>query len=363
MTENEKGKFSIIEDFKALSVKHWIAIVIAFVVSIFATAVGFAVSCMGFLIIAVLLYMIPHLFGVTSPKVKAVNGVVFIVIIVVIAAFAYSGSALSTPHYTNDNNEILDDITYSDSTITINCDQAGLTFDAYYYNGLLVFGVPAYSGESVKDIHFVYGDGKYVASLDTKTHSYYGFRIATTGDNPEKANFFVDTGMTPDEVNSLSLNSSLQVILEIALVYFVMVIFSELMRWSARRTRDKMEKDGRLYPQGYSKCKECGTMVLPGEIVCRKCGAPVEVPEDVKKLHKKDFFECSECGTEVPMDAKTCPKCGAVFDEADEVEIKHVDGTVDVSTETFECSECGKEVPANAQRCPYCGATFDEDEE
>ena len=104
-------------------------------------------------------------------------------------------------------------------------------------------------------------------------------------------------------------------------------------------------------------------MVLPGEITCRKCGAPIEVPEDVKVLHKKDFFECSECGTEVPIDAKVCPKCGAKFDEGEETVIQHADGTVDSSSETFECSECGKEVPANAKRCPYCGAEFDEDEE
>ena len=362
MTENNTGKLSIIEEFKALSVKQWIAIAAAFAVSVFATAVGFAVSCMGFLIIAVLLYMIPHMLGVTSPKIKAIIGAVFIVIIVIIAAFAYSGSAISTTHLTDSKNVILDDVEYDDGEIIINCDQPGLTFDAHYYNGMLVFGIPAYSGESVKDMNFIYGDGKYVASVSLKDHSYYGFRIATTGDSPERANFFVDTGMTPDEVNSLSLNSSLQVILEIALVYFVMVIFSELMRWSARRTREKMEKDGRLYPKGYSKCKECGTMVLPGEIVCRKCGAPIEVPEEIKKLHKKDFFECSECGTEVPLDAKCCPKCGAVFDEEDEVEIKHADGTVDVSSETFECSECGKIVPANAQKCPYCGATFDDEE-
>ena len=363
MTENETGKLSLIEEFKALNSKQWIAIVAAFAVSIFATAVGFAVSCLGFLIIAVLLYMIPHLFGVASPKIKCVNGAVFIVIILVIAAFAYSGSALSTTHVTDDNNKILKDVEYTDSKVIIYYDEPGVTFDAHYYNGMLVFGIPAYDGGSVKDLVFTYTDGKYIASVDLKTHSYYGFRIATTGDNAERVNFFVDTGMTPSEVNTLSLMSSLQVVFEIALVYFVMLFFSELMRRSARKTRDKMEKDGRLYPKGYSKCKECGALVLPGEITCRKCGAAIEVPEDIKKLHKKDFFECSECGTEVPMDAKICPKCGAVFDEKDEVEIKHVDGTVDVSTETFECSECGKEVPANAQRCPYCGATFDEEDE
>ena len=101
-------------------------------------------------------------------------------------------------------------------------------------------------------------------------------------------------------------------------------------------------------------------MVLPGEVVCRKCGEYIDVPEEMK-VHKKDYFICESCGAEVPADAKTCPRCGVSFDEV-ETEIVHADGSVDKTIETFECSECGEQVPSNAKRCPKCGAEFDEDD-
>jgi ribosomal protein L40E len=77
------------------------------------------------------------------------------------------------------------------------------------------------------------------------------------------------------------------------------------------------------------------------------------------RAKKKDYFICESCGAEVPADAKVCARCGVSFD-AVEAEVVHVDGSVDVSTETFECSECGAEVPVNAKRCPKCGAEFEE---
>ncbi len=54
--------------------------------------------------------------------------------------------------------------------------------------------------------------------------------------------------------------------------------------------------------------------------MCRKCGAYIDVPDELR--HKKDdYFQCSECGAEVPGDSTVCPKCGAKFDEDDETVI------------------------------------------
>ncbi len=95
-------------------------------------------------------------------------------------------------------------------------------------------------------------------------------------------------------------------------------------------------------------------MVLPGEVNCRKCGAYIDVPDELR-VKKKDFFQCSECGAEVPSDATECPKCGAKFDEVQENVVVHADGSEDVSTESVVCPECGSTVPANADWCPKCG--------
>lgn len=163
--------------------------------------------------------------------------------------------------------------------------------------------------------------------------------------------FLVDTGA---DLTMLQFKGTAQYALYLAVIFFIILIFSAIMRRSAEKTRAKMEAEGRLYPKGYGTCKNCGAMVLPGEVNCRKCGAYIDVPEELKP-HKKDSFTCSECGAEVPADAKVCPKCGATFDEEDENIVVHADGTEDVSSENVTCPECGNIVPANADWCPRCG--------
>jgi RNA polymerase subunit RPABC4/transcription elongation factor Spt4/energy-coupling factor transporter transmembrane protein EcfT len=368
MTETEESKKPLIQEFKDMTPKQWIATLLAFVVSAALVLSGlYFAMCMGFFIIAVLLYMLPHLAGVTSPRIKAVVGAVFVVMILLVGTFAYGDSAKDAQSGVP-TNKILTDVTFDGTTITVVTDQAtyGITV-SFSPVTAIAYGQPSsYDANNVKKVDLTDQGGKYTGTLALEQGKYYYIEVAAPLDEA-KSNFehytiFYNTGISSDDVRGLNFAGAIVLAGEIALIFFVMLIFSELMRWSAKRSRKKMEEEGRLYPQGYGKCKKCGAMVLPGEINCRKCGEAIDVPEDVKVLHKKDFFECSECGTEVPNDAKFCPKCGAVFDEADETVIKHADGTVDSSTETFECSECGKVVPANAKRCPYCGAEFDEDD-
>ncbi len=368
MTDNAEPKLSLIEEFKGLNPKQWIAIIASFAVCLLLVCTGmFLAMCMGFFIVAVILYMVPHMLGVRSPRIKAVIGALFLAVILIMAAVAYSDSAVDKIG-TLRGNTILTDCTYENHVVTVVSDDADLDIVVSYapITGI-DFGQPnMYDKSNVVKIIPTYADGKYTATLDLDEGNYYYVEtsVNVNTDKPtEYWQIFDNTGISASDVNSLSLNGSWLSVVEIGAIFFVMLIFSELMRRGARKKRDQLIKDGRLYPEGYDKCKECGALVLPGEVVCRKCGAPIEVPEDVKVLHKKDFFECSECGTEVPLDAKFCPKCGAVFNEDTEAIIEHADGTVDSSTETFECSECGKEVPANAKRCPYCGAEFDEDDE
>jgi len=374
MTETAESKKSLIEEFKGLTPKQWIAIIGTFAVCTAMVATGiFLMMCMGFFLVAVVLYMVPHLLGVSSPKVKGIVGALFIVTLLLIAAFAYSGSAVDSESSLSKNTVLKEaDIVYDANykgTITIYSDNPELDIKVSFapVTGIQ-FGKPAmYDKSNVTEPKLTYADGKFTGTLDLEKGKYYFIEtvvnLNTEGEPTEYWQVFKNTGISSSDVNMLSLSGSWLTIVEIAAIFFIMLIFSELMRRSAKKKRDQLVAEGRLYPEGYDKCKKCGTMVLPGEITCRKCGTPIEVPEDVKVLHKKDFFECSECGTEVPLDAKFCPKCGAPFDEATETEITHVDGTVDVSTDTFECSECGKEVPANATRCPYCGVVFDEEDE
>ncbi|MDR0791321.1 MAG: zinc ribbon domain-containing protein [Methanomassiliicoccaceae archaeon] len=98
------------------------------------------------------------------------------------------------------------------------------------------------------------------------------------------------------------------------LPFLLLSLLTLWMRKNLEKTRERLEKEGRLYPQGYGRCKRCGSMVLPGEISCRKCGEYVDVPEEMR-VKKVNYFECSECGREVPPDAGVCPYCGEAFEE------------------------------------------------
>ena len=95
MTDNVGGKKSLVagfrDDFKALSPKQLLAIVAAIALALLLEYMGLTSQCLGVLIIAVVLYMIPHFLKVISVRVKVVTGVVFILLSLLVGTYA-SGS-------------------------------------------------------------------------------------------------------------------------------------------------------------------------------------------------------------------------------------------------------------------------------
>ena len=124
MTEEKKGLGSagkgLVLDFKALSVKQWVGIVVAILLSLLLE-IYFSNSCFGFFIVAVLLYMIPHLLGVSSVKVKAVVGVAFIVLAVPVMTTVFSGTLDAVQdNLAGQENDYISDVVYDmeDDTAT-----------------------------------------------------------------------------------------------------------------------------------------------------------------------------------------------------------------------------------------------------
>ncbi len=385
MTENVGGRRSIVagirDDFRSLSTKQIVAIIAAIAISLILEVLGLVSVCIGFLVIAVILYMIPHLMKVSSVSVKAVIGIVFVVLSLLIGTFAY-GSVTDdyAPMMDQDSDSIRDvSVVYDEATghyvlnFEVNPSAADATGEwdiliNYGDIGMVSFGMignPStiwadnIESSSLTDI----GGGwySYTYTLENLTDGkfeYVALGIEDLSGEQTRVltslGFTYDTGVTSGDVYKMNLFGSGYSTLMVAFMFFIILVFSAMMRRSAYKTREKMEAEGRLYPQGYGRCKSCGAMVLPGEVVCRKCGAYIEVPDEIK-VQKKDYVTCSECGAEVPADANVCPKCGARFDETEEVEVSHVDGTVDITTETTACPHCGEQIPANADWCPKCG--------
>ena len=121
-------------------------------------------------------------------------------------------------------------------------------------------------------------------------------------------------GLTFSKADPTVSDIAMFVLVTYTLPFLLLSLLTWWMRTNLEKTRARLEAEGRLYPQGYGRCKRCGSLVLPGEIMCRKCGEYIDVPEEMR-VKKVNYFECSECGREVPQDAGVCPFCGEVFED------------------------------------------------
>jgi Reverse gyrase len=365
---------STVKEFKSLSSKQILALIAALIIAMMLTLMGVSRSCtcFGMLIIAIVLYMLPHMMGVESIKIKTVLGVIFFVVTLLIGGLYTAPGFVDSHDDAPQDNDYFSNIDYSyeGNDLVISADVTGVGSNKVmlYYGE--VQGVDFSNVNAVLDLSAALSldaTGKYTATVPLDPNKLFIGKLGITelnsegkdvlnGNTETALTFF--TGAFDGSITMLTLKGCFLTMINIIIVFFMILLLSNIMRKRMETTREKMESEGRLYPQGYGRCDKCNSIVLPNEVQCRKCGAYIDRPKDMR-THKKDFFECSECGAEVPNDAKECPKCGVPFDE-DEIEVVHADGTVEVTNETFECSECGAEVPVTATFCPKCGAKFED---
>ena len=288
---------------------------------------------LGYLLVACVALYIPKMFGLTKTQFLVIFGVVFFLIVTAVGALAFS-----KPMFENDSDyQSYNDGGFSNLTITTAAD-GGLDISVSFSGtaDTLKFDLDQVQFVTYKMIRktnsdeYKYqltetsaGSGIWTAHIDKSkvpSNFVYQYRFEkTTGEQTDitKSSYYL--GMTNDsELNRFCLVYNAYTGGMITVLFFLMLILTAISRKNLEKTRARMEAEGRLYPQGYGRCKECGSIVLPGETCCRKCGAYIDVPDELR--HKKvDMVECSECGAEIPEDATVCPKCGATFDEEEEI--------------------------------------------
>jgi len=323
----------------------------------------------GGMLIGVLLYMLPKSMGADFKK-MAVFGVIFFVACSALSAYAVSKPYVESydePHTVNNLHDVqIIEVVPGDYSIKFTyTGDGGVTVDVKYGEvGSILGKQPAVP--NLKEL--IKGDP--ITKDETKTYTLptledgkiYAYEIVvrnSTGDSIGNATAAFIGPVLMDDVGTFCLTWNMYYIaLYVMLIFFMILLFTTYMRKKLEQTRERLEKEGRLYPQGYGRCKDCGTIILPGEVTCRKCGAYIDVPEEMK-AKKVEFFECSECGKEVPVNVDTCPSCGATFDGIEDEGEKKTEESNPSVIENPVCSECGKPVDEDAVRCPHCGERFD----
>jgi len=360
--------------FGTLSQKQLLILLASFLIALVLTILGFGTSCycLGMVVIAVILYMLPRFFGVENVKLMTMVGVLFAVCAILIGGLAMAPGVVAANEGNPPDNDYFSNVqfTYTDGGVNITADVTYTDFNPAVYSVHFMYGEvrgitfnsinPAYGG----DVELSVTDGHASGSISLDRNTLHAGYLTLMKDDGignltefgSSTRLTVLTGAFGGSLTELGIYGCFVVTLYIIIIFFLILVLSSFTRGRIEKTREKMEKEGRLYPPGYGRCEQCGAVVLPGEVNCRKCGAYIDRPEEMKPK-KKDFFECSECGAEVPMDATHCPKCGAVFDE-DEFEVVHADGTTETTKESFVCPECGAMVPGTASFCTKCGAKF-----
>ena len=309
-----------------------LGIVIALGLGVLLMYLGIFNECcgLGYLLIACVALYIPKMFGMTKTKYLAVFGVVFFLVIASIGAFA-----VSKPMFENNSDvSSFNDKDFSNVEITIVDKGADITVS---YTGAGT--EPAVYVYQVKNVTYQMvsktsddvsrhaltetapGSKTFTAHVDELPSTFvYQIKFEyKNGEDTETTSYVYYTGAASDsDIQKFCIVYNAYTSGIIIILFFLMMVLTAWSRKNLEKTRARMEAEGRLYPQGYGRCKECGSIILPGETCCRKCGAYIDVPDELR--HKKvDMVECSECGAEIPEDAKVCPKCGAVFDEEEEI--------------------------------------------
>ena len=292
---------------------------------------------LGYLLIACVALYVPKMFGLSKTKYLAIFGVALFIALAIAGTFVYWKPMVEDQSdFTKyDNNGFSNvNITYDAGNLTITVSYEGtgdVTANLYQ-----VFETTT----KKSTMPMTKTETGYTCTFNKIPNNYiyqYNFE-SLDGDKKTVSATAYYIGVVDDSViTKICSVYSLVNAATVIVIFYLMLFLTAIMRKNLEKTRARMEAEGRLYPQGYGRCKECGSIVLPGETCCRKCGAYIDVPDELR--HKKvDMVQCSECGAEIPEDATVCPKCGATFDEDEEV-VYVEDTEEDKADETEEKKE------------------------
>ncbi|MCQ2086104.1 MAG: zinc ribbon domain-containing protein [archaeon] len=302
-----------------------IGFLITLIIGIFLYYAGLFTSFygMGFIFIGLTLLIIPRSFGCRNFKLMVLFGIAFFLITTTIGALAVSKPMLETDNQTSNSNLVVQEEYNETASLYVN-----------YHNIVNMKNISIklekvawvcynhYHTLSDSSCHYKLSlshDFWEVSDIKVSTNDVYFYTFFTFDELNEerliKSGFY---SFYESNITTLALETNAYYVGISATIFLFMLFLVREFRRRIDKIREAMEAEGRLYPQGHGRCNHCGSIVLPGEIYCKKCGTHVDIPDKFQDM-KTEFFQCSECGAEIPMNANICPKCGIKFDEEDEI--------------------------------------------
>ena len=331
MVENARKSY---DGFMGTQYAKLLGLVLAFVVS-FAILALLGTDYGLYMFVGIILYIIPRLFHVKNYKVMAVLGVGFLLVSTLVGGLLFTAPAMNAQTTEDMEGNGFEYIFVDDEgdgkyriSVTVT---SGDTYPVLHYGpvGSTCFSdvrslnVHMVKTEVEKEIEMEYDpiNGWYMATVDLPDGKPW--YIYFTTDNHVSDRGLVTANISDAQITSFAIMTNFSTVLIPIITFFIILCVMMFFNRKVEHVREEMEAEGRLYPQGMGRCKECGMVVLPGETVCRKCGAVIDVPEEFRRKPApqpapQTHFECSECGASVPADSKVCPNCGASFDEDDD---------------------------------------------
>lgn len=336
--------------FRGTTQAQIIGMAVAFAVCILILMFSRGIGAFILLFSGIIVYVVLRLFGVRKPEIQLGFGAVLVVSAILIGGLAVSPTFLDA---TGDPSAA-DGNGFTSASVVDNGDGT-FTISVSYETGntlVLTHGEMAmvgYSGGThgpLTEVPMTESSGVYSATVSLESGKIHIIGFKTSDDSAKSFQFNYSGTVDGSQKTMFCLKwNAYFVLVNVAFAYFLVVLVTAWMRKKTEALRAKLEAEGRLFPPGYGRCAECGSLIMPGMFNCRKCGAPV--PEELRPETETDGFECTACGAKVGEDDKVCPGCGASFED---------DGSM------FECTTCGASVPEDAKVCPNCGEPFEDEE-
>lgn len=393
-----------VEVFEKLKKNKWVwAIYIPLTIplNVFLALSG---NCLALIMVGLLTFGIPYLFGVRNIRTFLIVGIIIILITGITYGALYTYFMYNETYYPYfEDRYVSNEELENGIALPYRGDETTLFNYSVTYTGIespanltVYVNITDLQVEFEKVIPLMHSNGVYYNET-VLAEDIYAYHFALY-DNNSKTWTETEIGFGPVTIPfmdllmaqtfygviSIFLNSGMFFFMFIALYYWRKSSQDQKERWSeemktAEKTKDKSREQKAKKEEGEEKgeftCTSCDATVDADAEACWNCGEEFTGEEEgeeedreekgkgegeVKKEEPKEEFECTSCGADVSSEATSCPNCGEPFD--DEEEDKKEEKKEEVKEE-FTCTSCGADVSVEANFCPNCGEPFEDDEE